>query len=208
MALDIKTGKDVWPDTALQLGTYSGAEFIWQPPADSELPQYWEAFKRLSLDIARGENFRDYAPRARKWSEDAKKKAYATLDDLYWEEFGQYDGHRPMPEGLRTDLGVVVLLHEDSCELIPLKLDGALDVIGGLCTVWGWNQRGRDVVGEPMAPGTLTMRSSLVERIQGLSSLDLEKFATLWPTGVPTLKASDDHTIEQLQAIDRVLSTI
>jgi hypothetical protein len=160
VCFDVKTGKGVWPDIALQLAAYANAEFIWVPPTDTDLPGYYEALAKLEHDIAAGTNFTDYgSPRARKWSEQAKKVAHAQLDDLYWQEFAHYKGHRPMPEGLRTDIGYVAHLRDDKCELVPMVLDGtpsAFDVVRSLCVVFNWNQREAEIVGEPLkvASGT------------------------------------------------------
>jgi hypothetical protein len=257
VCMDLKTGKDVYPETALQLGAYSSAEFIWRPPADSELPAYFAGFKQLSLDIARGENFTGWGSlRAKKWSEAAKKKAYDVLDEVKWKDFAEYKGHRPMPEGLRTDLGIVALLHEDGCQLIPLKLDGspsAIEIVSSLSRIWAWNQRGKDVVGEPITKetdancsdsavptepvavvesaddqespssdytGTPALsakqqalaqpvtRGWLVTRIQSLPEPALQDLVALWPEGVPTLKASDEHTPDQLESLDGVLARV
>lgn len=152
---DLKTGEHVWAETALQLAAYGNAEGFWLPPTDQQLPEYWAKLQELERDIAAGENFTQWgAPRSKKWSEHAKKIAYGTLDDLYWEEFAQWPGHRPMPEGLRTDVGYVAHLTAEGCELVPLKLDGepsSFDVVKALCVQFQWGQREKDIVGEPLA---------------------------------------------------------
>lgn len=149
VAFDLKTGENVYAETALQLGAYSHAEGIWVPPGPGDLPEYEKHLAELERDISAGENFKAWAPNSRKWSEAAKKKAYDSLDDLYWEEFSRYAGHRPMPEGLRTDVGYVAHLTASKCELVPLRLEGAYDVVKSLCVIFQWQQRDKDIVGQP-----------------------------------------------------------
>jgi hypothetical protein len=36
--LDVKTGKDVWPDAALQMSGYANATHVWDPEADTITP--------------------------------------------------------------------------------------------------------------------------------------------------------------------------
>lgn len=276
VAFDLKTGENIWAETALQLSAYANAEGIWVPPADTDLPSYAAKLAELERDIAAKENFKNWgAPKSRKWSEHAIEVAHHHIGEMYWEEYAQWPGHRPMPEGLRTDIGVVVHLTAEGCELVPLKLDGdpsAFDSVKALCTQFKWQLREKDIVGQPLevagsSPADVSAASSavtvdgqgsdqpqvhtdespaaeelrrtyegepapkksrskkseeskpsfqepeptadwLVSRILALPEVPRVELANSWPEGIPTFKASRDHTPEQLQEVDRVLARI
>jgi hypothetical protein len=143
---DIKTGASVYPDTAFQLAAYANADCIWESPRDEDLPVYSFALKNLERDIAAGTNI---PAGRRKWSEDAQKVARASLLEAYWEEFCEWQGHRPMPEGLRTDVGVVLHVTEDACTPVILRLDTdphAIEVVSALRSVYGWQAIEKDVI--------------------------------------------------------------
>jgi len=143
--MDVKTGADVWPETAKQLAAYANAEGIWVPPSD-EFPEVVEARAELERNIAAKTNI---PPGRRKWSVDAIKVAEAEIDALHWRLLAQYPGRRPMPENLRRDVGYVIHLRPDSCELFELRLDGdqvsAFDTVCGLAFEHRWQQR-KDIV--------------------------------------------------------------
>lgn len=154
VAADLKTGESVYPEVALQLGLYANAEGIWTAPADEQLEDFSAAKTALEQSIAQGIN----VPKGRrKWSEAAIKEARANLDECYWEEFAQFDGHRPMPEGLRTDVAIVFHLRADACVPVLVRLDTevpATEVIRSLRTIYGWQAIDKTVIGSLEGPVT------------------------------------------------------
>ena len=140
---DIKTGKDVWPDTAWQLAAGANGECIWTAPTDADLPEFAAALAALEADIADGRNMPPTATgrASKKWSEAAKKRARDDLDELRWAEFARFAGHRPMPEGIRTDVAVVFHLTPGECVPVLLHLDTetpAIEVMRAMRTLYGW----------------------------------------------------------------------
>lgn len=162
--LDLKTGKDVYPDMAHQLAAGAHGETIWTPPADDDLPFSKAALQELERDIAEGRNI---PAGRRKWSQEAIKQARADVDELYWQEFAQWPGHRPMPEGIRTDIGIILHLTEDACVPVAIRLDTdvpAIAVVAALRTVYGWDAGKESVIkvagdgaGETGGQGTATV---------------------------------------------------
>lgn len=150
---DLKTGDSVWPDTAQQLAAYADADCIWAAPSDDDLPEFVKHRTELEHDIAAGANI----PKGRKkWSEAAIKAARADLDTFYWSEFAIHKGHRPMPEGLRRDVGVVVHARPDSCIPVLVNLDTevpAVEVVKSVARIWGWQRGDKAVVLGPMGVG-------------------------------------------------------
>lgn len=151
---DVKTGAAVWPETAIQLCAYSRGEFIWEPPGDTDLVEWANRQRQLEHDIKHGLNIPPTPtgkPRD-KWNKAAEDQAWKELDEFYWEEFARYPGRRPMPDGMRTDVGLVLHLHADRCDVVPVRLDGnpsAFDIVCALAWVFKWKNRD-DVIRPPL----------------------------------------------------------
>lgn len=143
---DLKSGKSVYADTALQLALYANAEGLWAAPdPDAVEAELRPLHDKLAAEVASGVN----PENGRKMSEAYQRRQRAVIDDARWEVFGRLGVKRPMPEGLRTDKGFVIHLTEAGCELVPMNLSGTLEVIRGLCAVVGFQAR-KDVVGAPL----------------------------------------------------------
>jgi hypothetical protein len=164
-ALDIKTGK-VHDEVALQLGAYANGEGIFEAPSKMDLG-FAVREAQLEDDIRAGVGFDRINPNRRKWSDEAIREAKAALEAEWWEAYRHAGKFRPMPKGLRRDVGVVVHLYADptdddpvraTAELIPVRLDGrpldgvvpSTHVIDGLAALYKWGRR-KDIVGEPIA---------------------------------------------------------
>ncbi len=187
---DIKTGKDVYPDMAQQLAAGACGEGIWVPPADDELPEFVAARDALESSIASGRNV---PAGRRKWSQEAIKEAKAVLDEAYWAQVCEWPGHRPMPEGIRTDLGVILHLTETACVPVFLKLDTdppAISVIAGLRSIYGWQAVEKSVIQDagaveppstaPAVPPEVTASRELSEAANAgadVASIGVEEFA-------------------------------
>lgn len=113
----------------------------------------------------------------------------------------------PMPE---VDLTRGYALHmpsEDEARIVPIKLEPAWEMVTNhLWAVYDW--RGRDDLAELDPKGDDMKRLQIVRRIENLTTDQRGELAKAWPKGVPTLKASGDHTETQLSAIVDVLDRI
>lgn len=153
-AVDVKTGEQVWAETALQLAAYANGEGIFVAPSKMDLG-FTVREARLEDDIRSGVGYDRINPNRRKWSDDAIREARAAVDAEWWDAYAQHGKFRPMPAGLRKDVGLVIHLRADGVKLIPLRLDGnplqrvvpAMHVIDGLAALYSWGRR-KDVIGE------------------------------------------------------------
>lgn len=59
--------------------------------------------------------------------------------------------------------------------------------------------------GVAVAPLTQALRAELVDALKRADPPALERIAAQWPPGVPTFKASPDHSRDELRAIQRVI---
>lgn len=120
----------------------------------------------------------------------------------------------PMPE-IDLDVGLVahVPTGQARCDLYWVDLSvgrRAFQLAGEIRAI----RKLKDVF-DPWRPGTrldslIERRVGLTARIQTLAFYPdaLEKVAHAWPAGIPTLKHSQEHTPEQLSAIDNLLNRI
>lgn len=122
--------------------------------------------------------------------------------------------HEPMPD-IDKETGIVIHLPagQGRCELHFIDLKAGWEAVQHADWIRQWRRR-RDL-SEPWRPGTrldhlIERRIGLMARIQTLAfySDGLACLAASWPTGVPTLKHSQDHTPEQLSAIDTILCRV
>lgn len=123
--------------------------------------------------------------------------------------------HRPMPD-VDKETGLVIHLPAGTatCTLHFVDIKAGWEAAQHAQWVKQWRRR-RDL-SDPWRPGTrfdalIERRTNLAARIEMLKahSLDaVKELAATWPKGIPTLKQSPDHTPEQLNAIDTLLSTI
>lgn len=147
-AVDVKTGEKVWAETALQLAAYANGEGIFEAP--TKLAHgFTQREAQLDEWIAEGTNI---PPGRRKWSDDAIRQAKAELENDWWKIFAEHGRFRPMPEGLRHDVGLVVHLRSEGASVVPVRLDGdppALYVIDGLTALYRW-QRRKEIVCDPV----------------------------------------------------------
>ena len=165
---------------ALQLALYANAEGIWVPPVNGT-PDADLLEQQLDDDIANGANI---PAGRRKWSQDAIKEAKTALNELRWREYSRLGTHLPMPVGLNTDKGIIVHLTDKKCELVPMDLTGAREVVFGMAKVHHWKGR-RDIVGKPL------VAQASAQDIQALRDLDKE----LEGVAVPDLEAGRDDSV-------------
>lgn len=191
MVFDLKTGKSVYADTALQLSLYANAEGMWTAPdpvlVEAELKPLLD---KLADEVASGVN----PENGRKMSEAYQRRQRAVIDERRWEVFGRLGTKRPMPEGLRTDKGYVIHLSEDACELVPMNLTGTVEVIRGLCAVIGFQGR-KDVVGKPLEASQPVVEPP-VEDEEAVAEFAHAAADLMVPTGeapVSTFPSPQDH---------------
>lgn len=168
---DIKTGKGVYPEVALQLAALALGEGIWDPETER---------------------------------------------------------HEALPEGLRTDLGLVIHLLKTKCKVIPVDLTAAVPAWRAITALAGW--RDEKPLGAPLeheAPSEPTswrtggpVDLAIVGRRQWIRSrvkaiIDASnaghpdaanRLAARWPAGVPTLKDHDGHTPAEIDLIAEACS--
>jgi hypothetical protein len=138
--VDLKTGKDVYADMALQLCMYTNGEGIFEPPEAT--PESDALLAELEQNIANGTNIPEGR---RKWSEDAVKVAKVEINEVHWREYARLGTHRPMPTNLNRDKGVIIHLTEDGCKLVPLDLTDCYEVVYGLAKTHAWKSR-KDII--------------------------------------------------------------
>lgn len=228
---DVKTGKAVYADQAFQLGCYAFGEGRWRPVPKAQLTESAKLEEELDENIKNGTNI---PAGRRKWSEDAIKEERNKIGEVRWREYCEKGKHEPMPAGLSREVGIIIHLANDKCELVPLDLKGIGPVIEGLCGVYHWKER-KDVVGSVLVPtneyklvipqgGTNFVATnpvpqtpdparqqkadSLKARIVALPQEARHQLAFNWPNGVPTFKMSSSHTDAQLETIEKVVWSI
>ena len=162
---DVKTSASVHADMALQLSFYAHADAIWSPPAESDLTESIAREAELEDWIANGTNIPEGR---RKWSEDAVKVAKAELAELRWKEYSRKGTHRPLPAELRKDVALILHVGEKYCELVPLDLNGTLEVVTGISAINRWKER-KDVVGQPVKVDPAVAVQELQQVVAGLS---------------------------------------
>lgn len=231
---DVKTGKEIWPDQALQLAFYAHGEGIWKPATGNPetLPETVARQEILDAMIASGLN-----ENGKKLSKAATDRKQAEINELMWAEYALAGQHFPMPEGLRKDVGFILHVSDTACEMVPLNLKGLEPVIAGIAAINAWKALPKkSTVGavmprlkerepakfedpiidpipiEPLPAETPrgpvadpeTRWNSYRERVQKLSKDAREDLVFNWPTDTPKLKTFD-HTVAHLDAIDAVL---
>jgi hypothetical protein len=227
---DVKTGRSVYGDQALQLGMYAFGEGVWRPVPKADLTESAALEAALLKNIEDGTNI---PPGRRKWSKDAIDEERNKIEEIRWREYCEKGKHEPMPAGLSQEVGIIIHLANDKCELVPLDLKGVGPVIEGLCAVYHWKER-KNVVGQVLKPANeykLTIPqggmnfvnkpvvqtpdpardqkvTSLKERIVALPQEARQELAFTWPSGVPTFKQSTNHTDAQLEAIEKAVWSI
>lgn len=159
--VDVKTGKAVRPEVAYQLCAYANGDLIFEAPSKMGLG-FSVREAQLEDDIRNGVGFNRINPNRRKWSDDAIKEARAELEAEWLKAYAEHGKFRPMPAGLRRDVGLVIHLHADKADLVPIRLDGfppALHVVDGLVGLWKHGRR-KDVIGEPIVTGSTPVEAT------------------------------------------------
>lgn len=135
---------------------------------------------------------------------------YANAETLY---DGKAQKHSPMPDvDKETALVVHLPAGRARCTLHFVDIKAGWDAAQRAAWVRLWRKR-KDL-SEPWSPGTrldalVERRTGLAARIEALKSHDLaavKALAASWPPGLPTLKQATDHTIDQLNIIDELIS--
>lgn len=137
---------------------------------------------------------------------------YANAATLY---DGKTQKHTPMPD---VDKDVALVIHlpagTATCTLHFVDIKAGWEAAQHAAWVRQWRKR-KDL-SDPWTPGTrfdslIERRTNLANRIQALKEYDLNAanaLAASWPRDLPTLKQRTDHTPEQLNAIDHLISAI
>lgn len=139
--------------------------------------------------------------------------AYARADYIIVNDGGMAV-RKPMPH---LDGALIISIEPGGYRTYPVDLDEAWEGFRTLRRLWADKQR--SVIGKPVRleplptpqPAATDRRQRTVKRIERLRDEHPELLKTLaarWPSGVPTIKQSDAHTDEQLDAIDGVLTRI
>lgn len=119
--------------------------------------------------------------------------------------------HLPMPD-VDRDLALIAHLPagQGRCQLYWLDIRSGWDAYQHCMFTRAWQRRSD--LHQAWQPGEATealgaRRVGLVARIQTLAFYQgaLDVLAGMWPPGIPTFKASDQHTTLQLDAVDAVL---
>jgi hypothetical protein len=123
--------------------------------------------------------------------------------------------HTPMPD-VDKDTGIVIHLPAGKgiCTLHFVDIKAGWEAVQHADWIRKWRRR-RDL-SDPWRPGTqldslIERRAGIVTRLETLKNLVPDGYAAMarnWPHPIPTFKQSQDHTPEQLNAIDTVLSAI
>lgn len=123
--------------------------------------------------------------------------------------------HQPMPE-VDQDVGIIIHLPvgKGVCTLYFIDLQAGWEAVGHAAWVRQWRKR-KDLA-DPWRPGTrfdalIERRTGIVTRLETLKATNPAALAELgrnWPAAIPTLKQSQEHTAEQLNAIDEILTRI
>lgn len=121
--------------------------------------------------------------------------------------------HTPMPD-IDKDTAIVIHLPagQGICTLHFVDIKAGWEAVQHADWIHKWRKR-KDL-SEPWHPGTrfdslIERRVGIVTRLETLRDLGaLQRVAKLWPDGVPTLKASQEHSPDQLSAIDTVLCQV
>jgi hypothetical protein len=146
MIADIKTGKDVWPDQAIQLALYAYSEGMWIAPEGGfdALPGKVAADAQIRAIEARG-TFDD----GKKVTKIGLKRLREAAEEAAWVEYAAAGKHLPLPEDLRTDIALIIHLGVDYCEVVPLDISDQEPIIAGLSAINRW--KGRNDVVLPVA---------------------------------------------------------
>lgn len=136
---------------------------------------------------------------------------YANAATLY---NGRTQTHEAMPD---VDKDVALVIHlpagQARCDLYWVDIAAGWEAAQHAAWVRQWRKR-KDL-SDPWRPGTrldslIERRTGLAARIQTLAFHQgaLAELAANWPTDLPTLKQSADHTPDQLNRIDHLIATI
>lgn len=149
---DLKTGRSVYAEQALQLAFYAYGEGIWIPPTDADVDadaQIVGLRSELNAQVEGG-----VKPDGKKMTKVWQKAQEALIDEEWWRAFGRLGQRNPMPADLRTDVGFILHLRPEGCQVVPMNLTGSLQVIEGMSAIFHWKKR-KDIVGEVVpSPGT------------------------------------------------------
>lgn len=146
------------------------------------------------------------------WSSIAVQLAcYANAATLY---NGKAQKHTPMPD---VDKETALVMHlpagKARCTLHFVDIKAGWEAAQHAAWVRQWRKR-KDLsdLWRPASQldATIERRVGLITRIQTLQAnpVAIAEVAAHWPAGVPTFKQSEQHTAEQLTAIDNLLCTI
>lgn len=110
-----------------------------------------------------------------------------------------------------VDLNIGYIAHlpanSDTCTMYEVNLQQALE-LADLAQKIKQAQRSNIKVGAAK-PTVELNRSMLVRRIEAIRDAGHAAYlANIWPAGVPTLKAADDHTIAQLREISAAVGVV
>lgn len=138
---------------------------------------------------------------------------YVDSDWMYNPDTGKY---RPMPEDIDQKHGLVIHLPagEAKCTLYWVDLEKGRQGRALAIAVRAWREeKGGDFFQEwidDVPQESLGARRAgfltRIDTIRGLGGLD--RLRRFWPADLPTLKASGEHTSEQLDHVDRILVSI
>lgn len=144
--------------------------------------------------------------------------AYAHAETIYDENTNTF---RPLPDGIRTDLGAVLHLprNGDAPTLMLVDLAHAWATFQGAVALHRWETvHAKTALIGPHTPGpdiaeerNRARRAYLIAAIGEMKGADLnavEHLVTAWPPGVPSFRQAEHHTDQQLDAIAAVVHDV
>lgn len=140
---------------------------------------------------------------------------YATAETLY--DYSTETHHDAPP--FDRDRAVIIHLPAEggACQLHWIDIAAGAEALERAMWVRSWRRRKvltPFAAGEPQAatvvdpPGDTDTRAWIVGRIAAMPPNAVAVLAARWPVGVPTFKASDAHTAQQLGAIGDAVSSV
>jgi hypothetical protein len=197
---DVKTAKSLdfsWTEIAIQLALYAHAETIYTP-APNGGPGVHEPMPEVDQEIAlimhlpvgRAECFIYQVDIAAGW-----EAAQLVLGVRNWRK----------RRDLAQQVNLITKAPETDSATEPVHISQPLALVATALQADPFAGL-PDENGKPQID-RMAKRAWLLERRETLIAIDggREALAAVWPTGVPTLMAADDHTADQLHLIDRAL---
>lgn len=193
---DLKTGATLdfsWGAIAVQLALYAHADTLYDPQSKThEAMPAVDQEKAIVIHLPAG-------------------KATCTLYEVDIAAGWEAAQHALWAREWRKKKGLATPCFSSSASASPSSAASAQSSSASTtadATIVGGGEQAPALTVEPAPPADVTRRTALVDRVKALRPEQLTELAAKWPIDVPTFKAFDGHTDEQLDAIDTVVTWI